>query len=123
MPPTGLVINQIQGVVVANFRDTAILDGSTVEAIAKELYALVDQQAQRKLIVDFTPVRFLSSSMIGVLLNLNKKSTAIKGKVVICGLRSELHKVFKIMKLERLLTFAENEQKALNLFDVYTQSN
>ena len=122
MPPTGLVINQIQGVVIANFRDASILDGGTVEAIARELYALVETQAQRKVILDFTPVRFLSSSMIGVLLNLNKKSAAIKGKIVICGLRSELQKVFKIMKLESLLTFAENEQKALNIFDVYTQN-
>ena len=46
----------------------------------------------------------------------------IKGKVVICGLRSELHKVFKIMNLEKMLTFADNEQKALNVYEVYTES-
>ena len=121
MPSTGLVINQIQGVVVVNFRDASILDGTAVEAIGKDLYGLVEQQAQRKLVLDFTPVRFLSSSMIGVLLSLHKKSAAIKGKVVICGLRAELHKVFKIMKLESILTFAPDERKALEIFEVYTQ--
>lgn len=121
MPPTGLVINQMQGVTVANFRDASILDGVAVEAIGKELYALVDQQAQRKVVLDFTPVRFLSSSMIGVLLSLHKKSAAIKGKVVICCLRPELMKVFKMMKLEHVLSFAENEKKAFQMLDVFIQ--
>lgn len=121
MPPTGLVISQIQGVTIANFRDASILDGVAVEAIGKELYALVEQQAQRKIVLDFTPVRFLSSSMIGVLLSLYKKSAAIKGKVIICGMRPDLMKVFKVMKLENVLNFAENETKAFQILEVYTQ--
>ena len=121
MPTPGLMINQIQGATIVNFRDVSILDGVAVEAIGKELYALVDQQAQRKIILDFTPVRFMSSSMIGVLLSLRKKAEEIKGKVVICGLRSELHKVFNIMKLENILTFADNEHKALSLLGVHSQ--
>ena len=121
MPASGLVIQQIQGATVVNFRDVSILDGSSVEVIAKELYSLVDQQALRKIILDFTQVRFLSSSMIGVLLNLYKKSQAIKGRIVVCGLRSELYKVFKIMRLEHLLTFADNEHDALRALDIAPQ--
>jgi anti-anti-sigma factor len=122
MPPTGMVVQQIQGVTVVNFRDVSILDTAAVEAIAKELYSLVDQQAQQKIVLDYTKVRFLSSTMIGVLLNVYKKSQSIKGKVVICGLRKELHKVFEIMKLDKMLTFAEDEHKALAALDVFPQS-
>ncbi len=117
MPQSGLVISQMQGVTSVSFREASILDGSVVERIGEELYALVDQRACRKIILDFRHVKFLSSSMLGVVLALHKKSQAIQGKVVICGLRGELGKVFKIMKLDKLLEFAENETDAIGRFD------
>lgn len=120
MAASGLVITQIKGVTVVNFRDSSILDGVEVDAIGQELYPLVDEKAVRKLVLDFSSVRFLSSQMLGVLLSLQKKIASIKGRMVICGLRAELFKVFKIMKLEKILTFAESEAKALNSFDIFT---
>jgi anti-anti-sigma factor len=67
----------------------------------------------KKLILDFGKVQFLASAAIGVLMNLHKKSTAIKGTVIICSLRKELMKVFEIMKLTKVLKFAANEDEAL----------
>ena len=64
-------------------------------------------------LLEFDAVRFLSSTMIGVLMNLYNKSKAIKGRFVIVGLRPELHKVFKIMKLEKMLQFAPTEEDGL----------
>ncbi|HOD84667.1 MAG TPA: STAS domain-containing protein, partial [Phycisphaerae bacterium] len=99
MAASGLVINQIYGVVVVNFRNQSILDGASIDAIAADLYALVDEQAHRKMILDFTAVRFLSSQVIGTLLQVDKKIKAIKGKVVICGMKPNLYKVFETMNL------------------------
>ena len=120
MAASGLVITQIRDVTVANFRDSSILDSVAVDAIGRELYPLVDEKAVRKLVLDFSSVRFLSSQMLGVLLSLQKKMASIKGRLVICGLREELFKVFEIMKLEKILTFAESEAKALNSLDTFT---
>jgi len=121
MAQSGLVISRIQDVTVVNFRNTAILDGAAVDAAAEELYALVDQQAKRKIILDFSNVRFLSSTMLGVLIVLHKKICSIKGKFVICGLRGDLTRVFKITRLDKILTFAADEEKAMNSFDVFTR--
>jgi len=121
MPASGLVISQIQDVTIVDFRNTSILDGSAVEAIAGQLYPLADQQARRKILLDFSAVRFLSSQLVGVLLALHKKAKAIKGRFILCGLRPELHKVFKIMKLEKILEFADSEEEALVRFDVFTR--
>jgi len=57
--------------------------------------------------------------ILGVLIRLRKRAEAIHGRVVICGLRPELHKVFKISKLDRLFDFYSNEEEALKSFDVY----
>jgi len=119
MAASGLVINQIYGVVVVNFRNQSILDGASIDAIAADLYALVDQQAHRKMILDFTAVRFLSSQVIGTLLQVDKKIKAIKGRVVICGMKPNLYKVFETMNLHKVLTFVEDEDKAMQALDVF----
>lgn len=118
MPNSGLVVSTVQDITVVNFRQASILDSVAVDTIANELYALVDERAIRKLILDFSPVRFLSSQMLGVLLSLHKKSKAVQGTVVICGLREDLMRVFRIMKIEKLLKFAADQEKARKFFQV-----
>ncbi len=119
MSASGLVVSQIQDVTIVSFRATSILDASAVETIRHELYALIDEQARRKVVLNFTDVKFLSSTLLGVLLELHNKSTDIAGKILICGLRPELYKVCKVMNFHKLLHFAENEQEAISSFDAF----
>ena len=121
MPSSGLLITQLGDVTLVNFRNASILDGPTVEAIGEELYDLVDNQAQRKILLDFSSVRFLSSSMLGVLISMQKKTKSIKGRMVLAGLRPKLREVFKITGMNKLFEFAENESEALSGFDVFLQ--
>lgn len=120
MSNSGLILMHIRDVSVVNFRNTSILDGNAVEDIRQELYSLIDDKAQRKVVLDFTSVHFLSSMMLGVLLEMQKKSKAIKGNIVICGLRPKIFEVFKVMRLDKLMNFAADEQQALGQFGVTT---
>lgn len=120
MTESHLVVQNIGGVVVANFTESSVLDAKDIEAIEQQLYELVDDQAQRKILLDFSHVRFLSSSLLGVLISLQKKSQAIKGQVVICGLRADLKKPFEITHLDKLFRFHKDEQAGLKSFGVYT---
>jgi anti-anti-sigma factor len=115
MEVSGLVITQVEGVTVAALKRSSILDGKDIDDIGAVLYDLVEKKDCRKLVVDFGTVTFLASQMIGVLIALDNKVRAIKGKVVLCGLRPELKKVFHIMRLEKRLLFSENEADALRL--------
>ena len=115
-----LHIQTIGDVTVVNFIESSILDASSISSIGQQLYELVDKQDRKKVVLDFEKVRFLSSMALGVLINLRKKSAAIKGSIALCSLRPELFRVFKISKLDKLFKCYENEEKALNSFDVYT---
>ena len=118
--PAQLVIHSLRDVTVVNFEDTAILDTLQVEQIGEALYELVDGKACRKIILDFTKVQLLSSSALGILITLLKKSSEIKGRVVLCSLRPELRKIFKISRLDKMFEFADNEEEALETFGVTT---
>ena len=115
-----LLIHPIRDVTVVTFNQTSIIDTAQVERIGEQLYELVDNQARRRIILDFAKVSSLSSSALGILIKLQNKADRIDGKVVLCGLRKELRRVFKISKLEKLFTFCADEEKGLATFGVTT---
>ena len=112
-----LLIQCIGDVTVVSFVDTSILDQVHIQRIAEPLYHLVDAQDRRKLILDFSSVKLLSSQMMGVLLTLNKKMKAIKGKMVFCGLKPDLQKLFQVTGLEKLFEFYPDEPEAMDAFN------
>lgn len=117
MPANGLVISAVRDVVTVSFRNSSILESTVIEQVGNDLYALVDEQARRKIILDFRMVGFLSSQMLGVLIKFQKKAAAIKGRVIVCGLRADLMKVFKITRLDQIMEFAPDEGEAMSRLD------
>ena len=108
-----LIVQNMQGVTCVTFHDKAILDGAVIDRIGKQLFDLIDKQDRRKMVLDMSHVEFLSSAMIGVIISLQRKHAERKGKLVMCGLRDNLMKVFKLTRLDKLLTFKKDEQAAL----------
>ena len=111
-----LLVQGIGDVTVVNFIESTMLDMQLIQRVSGELYALVETRDRRKLILDFTGVKFLSSQMLGVLITLQKKIRALEGKLVLCALKPEVHKVFKITGLEKLFDFYPDEKEALKAF-------
>ena len=116
MAKSYLVVSQESGVTVATLRTASLVDELVIEAVGNELYALVDERAVTKLMVDFRAVSFLSSQMIGVLVSLQKKSREIEGELVFAGMRPNLKKVFEITKLDKIMTFADNQADGMSKF-------
>ncbi|HSW44122.1 MAG TPA: STAS domain-containing protein [Phycisphaerae bacterium] len=115
-----LLTHQMRDVTVVNLNDGSILDSQQVELLGEELNKLVDARACRKIVIDFTKVKFLSSSALGILIRLQKKTKEIKGTLVLCGLRKELMQIFKITSLDKLFIFFDTEEQALTSFGVTT---
>ena len=118
MSTSSIVIQTIKEVTVATIDDTAIVDAPRLEAMAAGLYALVDDRACKKLIVDFTKVKSMSSSAMSTLIELRKKIKAIKGTLALCGLRPELQQLFKITGMNKLFDMYDTERDALMSFGV-----
>lgn len=116
--PVPLLIQTLRDVTVATVNDTAVVDAPRLEAMAAGLYTLVDDRACKKLIIDFTKVKSLSSSAMSTLIELRKKIQAIKGSMVLCGLRPELQQLFKITGMNKLFDLYPTEQEALLSFGV-----
>jgi anti-anti-sigma factor len=113
-----LVIQSIREATIVNFEDSSILDTLQIETIGETLYDLVENRNLKKIVLDFSKVKFLSSSALGVLINLRNKSAKIKGRIIICAMKKDLRRVFTISCLDKLFEFADNEEKALEALGV-----
>jgi len=118
MAVSPLLIQTIRDVTVATIDDASIVDAPRLEAMAAGLYALVDDRACKKLIIDFAKVKAMSSSAMSILIELRKRIQAIKGSLVLCGLRPELQQLFKITGMNKLFGIYATEQDGLDSFGV-----
>ena len=118
MPEQGkLIIQTIQGITLILFEDESILDPLQVQDIGEQLHRLIEEQDRQRLILDFHKVKILSSQMLGVLIGLLKRIRIGQGRIVICGMKPDLHKVFKITNLDKLFSFYDTEGQALRSFE------
>ncbi len=108
-----LDIEEIGAVTVARFVDKKILDETNIQLIGNELFALVEEQGRRKIIVDFSNVEYFSSPALGKLITLDKKVKAAKGKLRLCSIRPDIYEVFAITRLNKLFDIKDNREQAL----------
>jgi anti-anti-sigma factor len=55
-----------------------------------------------QLVIDFGHVQYLSSAVLGKLINLNKKMGAVRGRLIFRNLHPDLQEVFRIARLRRV---------------------
>ncbi len=114
-----LVAQSYKDVRVVSFQNAGVLDSSNIETMGRSLLDLVTKEDHRKIILDFSAVRFMSSQALGVLVQMKKAMDQVKGRVVIVGIRADLYKVFRITNLHKLFTFHDELDKGLEEFGVY----
>src|SRR5215510_5116139 len=110
------ITQMVEKWLVIEFRTASLMDAATIEEIGRQLYHLVDAQDQRRIVMDFEKVQFISSQMIGVVMNMNKKLMALKNsKLILCGVTGKLLEVIKITRLDKILTIKPTQREAVKV--------
>src|SRR5258708_13077022 len=94
-----LEVEDMGDIAVVNFIDKKILDEQNIQMIGDDLFRLVDELGRRKIVLNFSNVEFLSSAALGKLITLNRKVQAVGGKLLPCGIPTQLTQVFHNPKL------------------------
>ena len=105
------------GVLIVNFTDAKILDEARIQQIGSELMEMVTAAAaNKKMLLNFQGVQFMSSAMIGKLVLSNKKSKASEIDLKFCSISSNVLEVFKITRLNKVFKIEKDEESALKKF-------
>lgn len=111
-------LDEVGEVTVVHFCDHRVSDLWEIEGLGEELYQLVEEQARRRLVLDFSGVEFFSSAAIGKLISLNGKLKARGGVMKLCDLRPEILAVFRVCKLDRVFEIRQDRADAMRSFEV-----
>jgi anti-sigma B factor antagonist len=99
---------------VVQFQTESLMNPLDLERISTNLSSLVEGEKRHHLVLDFTPVKYLSSQAIGLLVSLQRRLAAHKpGSFILCGVGPQLLQLLKITRLDRILTIKPTQKEAL----------
>jgi anti-anti-sigma factor len=91
-------------VTVVHFTGSRVsLDEETFNRIRDELFALADEPSASDLLIDFRNVEYLTSTTLGTLVGLHNKLLARGRRLTVGNLSPQVHQVFAVTNLDRLL--------------------
>lgn len=74
------------------------------------------QQGKVNIILDLSQVNYMDSMALGVLISLQRSCRMNGGTLVLCGLESNLRRIFKMTMLDSVFSIRETVEEALKIF-------
>ena len=99
--------------VIVTLTQHRILEDNAIQSLADSIMPLVEQNAGKKLIIDFSDVEFFSSSVLGLLIRISKKVYEGQGLLRLCCIEPNIMKVFKITRLDRVFDIYATREMAV----------
>lgn len=107
------------GIAIVVFLSPSMSNVDAISNASTKIKDYVKEYRPRMLIFDFEVVKFFSSLVLGLLLDVRGKMSAYDGEVLISGINPQLHRIFKITNLDKIFRFFPDRQDAIEA----TQTN
>jgi len=106
-------ITQDGGVAVVTFKSASISNVEGITAVSKQIKGFIEANRPNKIVIDFGLVKFFSSQVLGVLLDVRAKLGTYDGEVVISAINPQLYRVFRITNLDKIFKFFPDKKGAI----------
>lgn len=97
-----VVIQAIGDVMVAVLMEPRVIEGEAMDGMMRELKSLIEKKSVPRIVVDMQRVEYISSALLGKLVEMLKRSTKAGGGLKLACVRPAVRELFKITKLEQL---------------------
>ncbi len=110
-------VREADGVKVIRFHDQHLFDERTIRDVAEQIAAeLPNDGSPINVVLDFTGVALISSSLLSKLILLQRRVDASKGKLRLCEISPVLQQVFRTSNLDRLFSIDRDQRTSLSTF-------
>ena len=111
--PKYLHLKQSDDVVIVGVAVDLLTEESNLEQFGHELFALVEQFGCRRMVVNLSEVRMVTSAGLGKMITLHRKMHRHQGCVVFCNLQAAVEEVLRTSRLITYLQVASDVEAAL----------
>lgn len=105
-----------EDILIVYFQDVRIIDETRIQGLGEELLQLVTDGKYSKIVLNFQNVSFMSSAMIGKLIQFSKKCKEADIQLKLCNINDNIAEVFALMKLDQVFDIQKDEEKAIASF-------
>jgi len=88
-----------EGAVVVTFVRPQLTDEDNIEQLGQALFALLDKDSQRRIILDLSPLDYVTSSVLGKFITLHRRLHRQGGALVLCGLQPNVRETLRASRL------------------------
>lgn len=106
-------VEYAENATIATFTGESILEEKDIQALQKSIIPVIEQAERINLILDFCNVRFLSSSVLGLLIRISKKIYERDGQLRLCNINPKIYEVFKITRLTKIFDIYKDTKDAV----------
>ncbi len=89
-------------VTFVTFTEERILEVEQIRKLRESLKAVIEKNENKKLILNFVNVKFMTSAVLGLLVRVHKNVIELGGKLQLSNLNSNLRRVFEITQLTKV---------------------
>jgi anti-sigma B factor antagonist len=101
---------------IVTFTDEKILEERDIIELQESLNGVIEQVEKINLVLDFTPVKFLSSAVLGLLIRVSKKVYERNGQLRLCSVSPRIYEIFKITRLTKIFDIFPDRDGAIASF-------
>lgn len=101
------------GFAVVAFKATSVSNVEGIAAASEKIKKFIEDNHPEKIIFDFEKVKFFSSQVLGLLLDIRAELQTHDGEVVISAINPQLHRIFKITNLNKIFRFFPDKESAI----------
>jgi len=109
----GLEITRQEDVAIASFTGSCVCDVEEIAHASAQLRECIEADPPRRMVFDFSGVKFFSSQVLGLLLEARARLEPHNGEVTISSLSPQLQRVFRITNLDKIFRFYPDRAAAL----------
>jgi anti-anti-sigma factor len=95
---------------VVTFTDPQLVEERKILALGDELTRVVEQAAGRTVVLNFDRVDYLSSHLLAKIVRLHQKMVAGGGKLILVGLKPEIHENLLTTNLHKVLNVRSRDE-------------
>lgn len=104
----------VNGVMVVGLNaPESVFQTKDVEELDEELGRLIAESGRHNVLLNLEGIRYLSSSLLGRLINLHKKLAQDDRRFAVCCLTPVMGDTFRVSRLDHLLEVFDSEASAL----------
>jgi anti-sigma B factor antagonist len=111
-------VEDVADIAVVRFIDRRFVDVQNIILMGEQLFALVDQDHRSKILLNLEGVEYISSDALAKFIGLNKKARGANAQLRLCCVDRDIYEVFEITRLNKVFPIYDDQEAALEAFNV-----